>query len=61
MFGGNPLHQLTLTNTSPDLLATARESGADYRGQQLKGGDPVSHCLVATFAMTWIAGANTSA
>jgi hypothetical protein len=52
---------MTLTDASPDLLATPRESGADYRGQQLKGGDPVSHCLVATFAMTWIAGANTSA
>src|SRR5215211_3226990 len=29
--------------------------------QQLKGGDPVSHCSVATLAVTWIADADAAA
>jgi hypothetical protein len=29
--------------------------------QQPKGGDPVSHCSVASVALTWIAGAHPSA
>jgi hypothetical protein len=42
-------------------FAKRAESGAVFVCQQLKGGDPVSHCLVASIALTWIAGAKTSA
>jgi hypothetical protein len=30
-------------------------------GNNMKGGDPVSHCSVRSYDQTWIAGANATA